>query len=254
MHSKVSSFFSVYAHRRSMSGALVIILCGLTIPCTSSAVQESGLVSVGSVRPQHEGLYAYAPTGGRYPNVFREQGRTFAVVLIASYRNGKYVNDRVGVWELTNPNDIQGWDFAIQVSKNDCCSGIEVSFENRDNVLWFSVSHAHSSKLKTYYEAPVKALYQWRAQTAKRVTACGREYLSGVQGGETAAFTFFDPSISRYLDGEPPDNFRLLAPLYVAPHKDVNGRRLGNRIPIGDTGCSLCWQESQGGWSFCPNR
>lgn len=244
MHTRINSLFVAHARKWGIVIAVAMMLCGLSISPASSAVQERELVAAGSLRADQERAYAYAPVSGRYSNIFRGQSRTFSVVLIAQQRGGKYVDDEVGVYELTNPDHVTGLTFPIRESGYRCCSGVEVLFERRDGVLWFAVSLDGSG---VAYETAVKKLYALRAQTAIPRTTCGRSYLLGFQGGAVAAFTYFDPAISRYLQ-EPPDNLRLLAPLYVIPTTDTDRRRLRHKIPIADTGCWLYFNESDSTW------
>jgi hypothetical protein len=238
VNTNIGNFFASYLRKSLVAVAVSVVLCGFSIPNAGSAEQDSGLVTSGSLSPGMERNYAYAQVDGKYPNIFKEQGRMFAVLLIAHQRNGKYVDDTVGVVDLTDPNHPQGYEYPIQVSREDRVLGIDVRFENRHDELWFTVSAPHSSRTRMSYEAPVKAIYQWRLKTAQPWKWCGRDYLFGAQGGTTGAKLFFDPSLSRYLNQEPPDNFRLLAPLYVIPIPQ-SGNAQSPPMPIADTGCSM---------------
>ena len=200
--------------------------------------QESGLLRAGSLEPGQERAYAYDAVDGKYPNIFREQGRTFAVMLLAHARNGKYTDDTIGIAELTDPHHVKGYDYPIQVSHDDTEFEIDVRIENRDDELWLKIIALHSKDIQTSYEARIKDIYRWRLKAAKAWTLCGHEYLQGSQGGLTHTFLFFEGNLSRYINAEPPENFRLLAPLYVV-QVPSSGNAESPAIPIADTGCSM---------------
>jgi hypothetical protein len=240
VHTKINRPLSSY--KWGMAVALAAMLCNSIVPPAQSAIQESGLVTAGSFEWSFETTWAYATVDGKYPNIFREQGRMYAVILLADQKNGKYVDDQIGIYNIDPGRPIsRGWRFPIQEgeSRNNLFGvPITARLKKREGSLWLVVELPNASK---YYEIALKNLYMSRARKAERQTWCGREYLQGAQSG---AYIYFEPSVSRYFNQAAPDNFRLLAPIYVGVWEDSSKNML-SKFQIGDTGC---WMYNRGGW------
>ncbi|MEO8435747.1 MAG: hypothetical protein ABI596_12685 [Pyrinomonadaceae bacterium] len=255
MHSKIRGYLTRQICKWTLAGALLAVFLGPSVSISVSA-QDDERLREGTLTASQERLYAYDSENGQYPNIFREQGRIIALVLVAQHRKGKYTDDKMGVYEIKSDKLTEGWEFPIQVGEfHRDVEGlpIKVTIENRKDVLWFSVSFPRSSTTGIRYEAPVKSFYSWRLKTAARgLTMCGGGYYTGYQPGTVGAYTLFDPDLSRYLHKAPPDNFKLMAPVYVVPVTDSKGRTLRGRMPIADTGCALCHFEGKGTIGLCP--
>jgi hypothetical protein len=232
------------AKRQSFIG----LTLGVLLLSTAAAAQERGLVLSGTLQPGLERAYGYRPVEGRLANVFRENGRTYSVMLIASHRGGHYVDDQIGVYDITNFGNVIGWTYPIGEFRDLCCNGAQVRIDRRGEDLWVAVAAPGAS---TEYEIAVKDLFMLRARSAIPRTPCGRPFLSGYQGGDWSAFTYFDASVANYLSGPAPANFRLLAPRYVIQTSESyerGGRRLPGPIPIADTGCWLTFDSNDATW------
>jgi hypothetical protein len=236
---------AAYARVAMMLGAIA----AATLPDAGPAgAQERGLVFAGTLSPGIERAYGYKPVDGRLANVFRDNGRIYSVMLVASHTNGLYLDDKIGIYDITNPSNVLGWTYPIAEVRDRCCNGADISIAYSEGDLRVSVTVNGSSWA---WGIAIRDLYRLRAGSAIPRTPCGLSFLSGYQGGDYAAFTYFDPSVAAYLSGPAPANFRILAPRYVVPtseHFSDGGRRLRGPLPIADTGCWLTFNESDQTW------
>lgn len=179
-----------------------------------------------------ETIYAYKPDDSAtdyYPNVFRVRGRTFAVALIAEGRNARYAKDTIGIYELTDDDNIVGQRFHIQdQTRNKNLNELDYALRIRNDRLTLTDQRGR----REFYAASIRNLYWWRYHTAEHLVICGDNYNLAQQGGPAGTLLYFD----LIPKGEVP------IPIVVAQISDINGRRV-DRVRLTND-CEIVWSRS----------
>lgn len=209
-------------------------------------------VEKSAISSDHLYVYVDPDNPDRYPNVFRlGRERLIAILLMAKSSTGRYAGDTIGIYDITNPQNIYGWSqHEIGVNGQNTISMMGASFR-------YSLSFQDTGKdimvvlrdldYGRKASVPLRGLYRWRAQKVHATKEMnGRSFHLGTQGGAKGAYLFFPDQAYRAAKN-PQDYSSDLAPTYVVfVNRRAGGAnlRISEEIPIGDSGYVMKWENS----------
>ena len=194
-------------------------------------------------------LYGYfdPQDPSHFANIFRwpRAHTTLAIYLHAISSGGSYGGDEIGIYELTDTNNIEGMRLRIDGSDASRMDGFKpgwgflVSFSHKGNDTFITIAdYARNS-----VSISLNALYRWRVYSAKEEVKIGeKNFKMLIQGGNRNAWTYFSDNITGVVL-DPAASRSDLRPLYVVQIPLDNESREGMQLPIGDTGYVLRYEK-----------
>lgn len=184
---------------------------------------------------------------GHYYNVFRMSGgHIVSIVLIADSNGGNYAGDKLGVYSMSH--GITGMR-----------SPIGQYYRNNFEGFYYTVNFSGDTAILQDENGPraevsLAKLYRMRVLIPGAGTADmeGTTYRVGSQGGPRGGLLFFSPRAVRAAENPNSDPSDMIPRwvVYVNQRDGVIARRLGDRIPLGDSGYDLLFNEDMGRWNI----
>jgi hypothetical protein len=192
-------------------------------------------------------LYCYEDPNDpeTFANVFRMfNRRVISIMLVAESRNGMYAGDKIGVWELTNRENIQGWRYEIDTPISNALTvevfSVSVQSTAEDVIVTVQDPEGNLARVS------VNALYRWRVYGTTNTATIGDESVKfRAQGGGPVSGLFYFPSSVSTLVLDPECPRQRLCPKYVINTNTLDGKRVSTALPFGQTGYVLRWSEEQ---------
>jgi hypothetical protein len=182
-----------------------------------------------------------------YYNVFQMSGgHIIALPLRAKSNGGNYAGDELLVYDASERSNIRGWHH--EIGGAPAMNSLDTGFSYR---LWFRGDTAflrdHNGPQAS---VSLTTLYRMRAKSAgaNSFDIGDKTYYMWSQGGPRGALLFF-PQHAVDAAENPNSTPSDLIPQYVVfvnKHEGVVDTRVADRVPIGDSGYDLIFDESKG--------